>query len=137
MSKQTAKPGHSKPVFDQLLAESDRFRRFIFASYVRGERPDRIGAGGLSPPVDRRLARFLIERGAAGSLAMTHQDIAMELGTAREVVSRLLKHFETDGLVQLERRRIVVTDPAEVVRSPAVFVILSQTDEPHHVRFAP
>jgi CRP/FNR family transcriptional regulator len=42
---------------------------------------------------------------------MTHQDIAMELGTAREVVSRLLKHFETDGLVRLERRRIVVSDP--------------------------
>ena len=101
-----------KPVFDQLVAESDRFRRFIFGSY--GERLNGLIALVQEVSlrqVDRRLARFLIERGAGGSLAMTHQDIAMELGTAREVVSRLLKHFETDGLVRLERRRIVVSDP--------------------------
>jgi CRP/FNR family transcriptional regulator len=60
--------------------------------------------------VDRRLARFLAERGAAGPIAATHQEIASELGTAREVVSRLLKQFEAEGLVALERRQIVVSN---------------------------
>ena len=54
--------------------------------------------------------------GRAGPIAMTHQEIATELGTAREVVSRLLKHFEAEGLVRLERRQIVVADAGRLAR---------------------
>ena len=43
-----------------------------------------------------------------------YKEIAAELGTAREVVSRLLKHFEAQGLVRLERRQILVTDMAQL-----------------------
>jgi CRP/FNR family transcriptional regulator len=51
-----------------------------------------------------------MDRGSHGPIAATHQDIATELGTAREVVSRLLKQFESEGLVRLERRQIEIAD---------------------------
>lgn len=47
---------------------------------------------------------------------MTQQEIAAELGTAREVVSRLLKQFAADGLVQIERKSIVVAAPKRLAR---------------------
>lgn len=62
--------------------------------------------------VDQRLASALLERAdpASGDLHVTHEGLALELGTAREVVSRILKSFEQEGLVRLGRRRITVTD---------------------------
>lgn len=65
--------------------------------------------------IDRRLAEFLIERaegktGVVPMLSMTHEQIASELGTAREVVSRLLKEFERRGVVRLQRGQITVVD---------------------------
>ncbi len=100
-----------KAIFERLLAESVGFRHFVFSSYG-GRLRDLIAMVQevSQRHVDRRLARFLSEHGAAGPIAATHQEIAVELGTAREVVSRLLKHFETEGLVRLERRQIMVTD---------------------------
>ena len=100
-----------KPLFEQLLAQSAAFRHFVFSSY--GDRLRDLIAlvqEVSQRQVDRRLARFLMERGAHGPIATTHQDIAAELGTAREVVSRLLKHFEAEGLVRLERRQIEIAD---------------------------
>ncbi|WP_235012736.1 Crp/Fnr family transcriptional regulator [Spiribacter roseus] len=60
--------------------------------------------------LDERLAEKLVERQFQGQLAVTHQDLAVELGTAREVVSRLLKEFERRGLVRLERGCITISD---------------------------
>ncbi len=105
-----------RPLFEELLAQSPGFRRFVFSSY--GERlRDLIGLVQevSKRHVDRRLARFLCDR-AAGPIAMTHQEIATELGTAREVVSRLLKQFAGEGLVEIERRHIVVADKARLLR---------------------
>jgi CRP/FNR family transcriptional regulator len=59
------------------------------------------------------LARRLLESGAAsGEVVTTHQQLAAELGTAREVVSRFLKEFEHRGLVRLARGRIMIADRA-------------------------
>jgi len=44
-------------------------------------------------------------------LEATHQKLADELGSVREIVSRLLRSFETRGWVKLERERITVLDP--------------------------
>ena len=100
-----------KALFEELLAQSSAFRHFVFASYGSRLRDLIALVQEVSQRhVDRRLARYLCERGAAGAIAATHQEIATELGTAREVVSRLLKHFEAQGLVRLERRQIVVAD---------------------------
>lgn len=103
-----------RPLFEELLASSPGFRRFVFSSY--GERlRDLIGLVQevSQRHVDRRLARFLAER-AASPIEMTHQEIAAEIGTAREVVSRLLKQFAAEGLVSIERRHVVVTDAARL-----------------------
>jgi CRP/FNR family transcriptional regulator len=105
-----------RPLFEELLASSPAFRQFVFSSY--GERlRDLIGLVQevSQRHVDRRLARFLAER-AGQPIEMTHQEIAAELGTAREVVSRLLKQFAGEGLVAIERRHIVVADAARLSR---------------------
>jgi len=59
--------------------------------------------------MDKRLAQFLLKQ--ARCLHITHQDIAVELGSAREVISRLLKDFERRGWVSLRRGQIEIHDP--------------------------
>ena len=62
---------------------------------------------------DKRLAGFLLEEsGLEGtpSLKMTHERIANHLGTAREVVTRMLRYFQSEGMVRLSRGEITITD---------------------------
>ena len=64
---------------------------------------------------DKRLAKFLLEESAVegtDSLKITHEKIANHMGTAREVVTRMLRYFQGEGLVQLSRGTITVTDEA-------------------------
>mgnify|MGYP001806335523 FL=1 len=105
-----------KVLFEELMAMSPAFRSFVFSSYGVRLR-DLIGLvqDVSQRQLDRRLARFLVDR-AAAPLTMTQQEIAAELGTAREVVSRLLKQFAADGLVQIERKSIVVAAPERLAR---------------------
>jgi cAMP-binding proteins - catabolite gene activator and regulatory subunit of cAMP-dependent protein kinases len=56
-----------------------------------------------------RLARLLLQR-QAEILRVTHQELAVELGTAREVVSRVLKGFERRGLIAAGRGRITIVN---------------------------
>ena len=60
--------------------------------------------------LDQRLAAALLGRGP--ELALTHQALADELGTVREIVSRLLRRFEREGWVSLARERIHILDSA-------------------------
>jgi len=60
--------------------------------------------------LDQRLAAALLGRGP--DLALTHQALADELGTVREIVSRLLRRFEREGWVRLSRERIHICDSA-------------------------
>lgn len=62
---------------------------------------------------DKRLAVFLLDeiaRSGTDSLSVTHEQIAKYMGSAREVVSRMLKIFENDGLVELSRGGIKIID---------------------------
>jgi len=62
--------------------------------------------------MDTRLAAFLVERSRAASLIhITHQEIAAELGSSREVISRLLEDFSVQGLLRSTRGVIEVLDP--------------------------
>lgn len=68
----------------------------------------------VSKNMGQRVAAFLLEQSAlenSRTLALTHDAIARNLGTAREVVSRTLKYMETDGLLRLARGSIRLTDP--------------------------
>ena len=63
--------------------------------------------------MDSRLAAFLIEESTLADstvLHMTHEKIASHLGTAREVVTRMLKYFQAEGIVALTRGNIEVLD---------------------------
>jgi CRP/FNR family transcriptional regulator len=70
--------------------------------------------------MDRRLAEYLLTRFDSQSVpraavSVTHEQVAMDLGSAREVVSRLLKDFERRGAVELGRGRLMLRD-ADVLR---------------------
>ena len=58
--------------------------------------------------LDQRLAKALLGRGPR--VALTHQALADELGTVREMVTRLLKRFERQGWVELSREQILLCD---------------------------
>ena len=62
---------------------------------------------------DERLAQFLIEESqleGSSSLVITHDKIANHMGTAREVVTRMLRYFQSEGMVRLTRGTVEITD---------------------------
>ena len=62
---------------------------------------------------DKRLAAFLLEEAAieeSTSLKITHEKIAAHMGSAREVVTRMLRYFQSEGMVKLTRGTIEITD---------------------------
>lgn len=62
---------------------------------------------------DKRLAEFLLEESAldgGDTLKITHEKIAAHLGTAREVVTRMLRYFQSEGMVSLARGTVELTD---------------------------
>jgi CRP/FNR family transcriptional regulator len=98
-----------KALFDQLIAESPPFRRFIFTFFA--QRLTLLMA--LIEEItfhhtDARLAGLLLRTGP--ELHSTHQMLADELGSVREVISRILKDFESRSLVHLDRGQIRVLD---------------------------
>ena len=99
-------------VFDRLVAEAEPFRKFVFDAYSRRlidmlRVVDDVAFGRI----DVRLAeRLLALAGDMKEIAATHQDLASELGTAREVISRVLADFQKRGLVQQSRGRIALVD---------------------------
>ena len=63
---------------------------------------------------DKRLAAFLLEESNLENsltLKITHERIANHMGTAREVVTRMLRYFQSEGMVALTRGTIQITDP--------------------------
>ena len=65
----------------------------------------------------QRLAEFLLEEvQLEGSpiLKITHEKIANHMGTAREVVTRMLRYFQNEGMVKLTRGAIEITDPQKL-----------------------
>jgi CRP/FNR family transcriptional regulator, anaerobic regulatory protein len=100
------------PRFMEGIEHSPGFRRFVFQGY--GQRIaelmtliDEVAFGRLNA----RLAHRLLELAhGADALQCTHQDLAVELGSAREVVSRALKDFERQGWVHLARGHIDLLD---------------------------
>lgn len=98
----------SPPRFEELLGDA-RFRTFVFALFSRRIADLMMLVDALAfKRLDQRLALIL----ATGPRPRrcTHQQIADELGTVREIASRVLKDFEREGLIRLGRGRIEVMD---------------------------
>lgn len=65
--------------------------------------------------LDKRLAAFLLEESAiedSDTLKLTHETIANHLGSPREVITRMLRYFQSEGVVRLSRGAVTITDPA-------------------------
>lgn len=98
--------------FNALMDSSANFRRLVFTSYAQRMADLMQRIEQLSDvPVDVRLAGCLLERSdATRMVAATHQALATEIGTAREVVSRTLERLAQLGMLRLSRGRIELTD---------------------------
>lgn len=105
----------SVSTFQALLAQSADFRRFVFASFATRIADllaliEDVAFGRI----DQRLHHALWQRQrqhGRSLLEVTHQDLAVELGTAREVISRRLKDFERQGWLRLSRGKIELLPP--------------------------
>lgn len=83
----------------------EAFRRFVFGAFASRMRElSRLAGTVAFQRLDRRLATRLVGHGAV--VRTTHQALADELGTAREIVTRLLHRFESAGWVTLSRECI-------------------------------
>ena len=63
--------------------------------------------------MDKRLAIFLLEestKSGKDTVKLTHEQIAKYMGSAREVVSRMLKYFSSEGMVEVSRKGVRITD---------------------------
>ena len=72
--------------------------------------------------LDKRLSGFLLEESDledSVELKITHEKIANHLGTAREVVTRMLRYFQNEGMVKLSRSTIEITNKAALKKLQA------------------
>lgn len=102
------------PVFQKWMATSATVREYIFGVVAsRFAAVTSLIEEVAFRKMDQRLSAYLAQRfGSDGSaqreLTITHEQIAADLGTAREVVSRLLKELERQNVVRLQRGRIIL-----------------------------
>jgi CRP/FNR family transcriptional regulator len=105
-----------RAVFDDMVARSSTFRTFVFAAFSKRitdlfRMIDEVAFQRL----DVRLADKLIELAKGqGVVAATHQKLSVELGTAREVISRQLQEFQRRGWIELTRGSVHLRDLAKL-----------------------
>lgn len=97
------------PDVTRWLAASEAWRAFLFGLVSRRltqviSTVEEVAFRRMDVRVARHLLR--LSDGSSGAVRVTHQEIASELGTSREVVSRILKDLEHDGLVGLGRGEV-------------------------------
>jgi CRP/FNR family transcriptional regulator len=104
-----------KPVFDQLLGSHAPFRQYVFSLFAERltDLMTLVEAVAFHK-LDRRLAAALLGRGRI--VALTHQQLADELGSVREIVTRVLRGFADQGWVQSTRGAIEVLDAVALRR---------------------
>lgn len=101
-----------RAVFDDLISQSKLFRDFVFAAFSKRITDlflmiDEVAFQRL----DVRLADKLIElSNGQDTVETTHRKLSVELGTAREVISRQLQEFQRRGWIEQARGRVVLTD---------------------------
>lgn len=103
-----------RAVFDDLIAQSETFRRFVFSAYSKRITDLFLVIEEIAfQRVDIRLAQKLLElAGSSSHVASTHQQMAAELGTAREVISRQLREFQRRDWITQSRGTIEIIDRA-------------------------
>lgn len=110
-----------RTTFDDLIARSAVFRQFVFTAFgARITNLLRLIKDIAFSRIDVRLAQRLLElSGDAGHIELTHLQLAAELGTAREVVSRQLNEFQRRGWIATSRGAIEVVNSCGLRRLAA------------------
>ncbi|MCC6608585.1 MAG: Crp/Fnr family transcriptional regulator [Burkholderiales bacterium] len=98
------------PIFNRLVTEHEPFRAYVFGLFAEriSDLMQLVEAVAFHR-LDQRLAALLLGKGKI--IRTTHQQLADELGSVREIVSRLLRSFADQGLVALSREQIEILDP--------------------------
>jgi CRP/FNR family transcriptional regulator len=104
-------------LFDTLIAQSPPFRRAVFTAVSTRitelfQLVEDVAFGRL----DARLAQCLLRLAQGREVRATQQQLASEIGSAREVVSRLLTEFQRRGFVQVSRGIVSIADRAGLER---------------------
>lgn len=105
-------------VFGRLFDAAPPLRRYVMEMFAtRLQEVMFLVSEVAFARMDQRLAKLLatrceVEARRASAVAVTHHEIADELGTAREVVSRILRSFADQGLVSVARGQVTIIDPA-------------------------
>jgi len=107
-----------RALFDELIASSREFRRFVFTAFSRRvTNLFRIIEEVAFARIDVRLAQRLLQKAADHDhVTATHQEFASELGSAREVISRQLQEFQRHGWIKASRGEIRIVDRKALAR---------------------
>lgn len=101
-----------KDAFEAMMATNIQLQTFVYDMMVnRFMAMMQMIEHIVFEKMDKRLVEFLLDRcekNKTNIVEMTHEHIATELGTAREVVSRMLKQLESEGYVQLGREKVKI-----------------------------
>ncbi len=105
-----------REVFDDLVAGSKPFRDFVFAAFSKRITDLFLMIDEVAfQRVDVRLADKLIKlSGDADKVSTTHQKLSVELGTAREVISRQLQEFQRRGWIEQARGSVTLKDRSKL-----------------------
>ena len=108
------------PLFSSLIIQNPGFRDFVFHLFSERianlmELVEEVAFTRL----DQRLAKQLLSR-PDNVLNITHQQLANELGSVREIISRLLKGFAAQGIVGLSREQIKILDREKLTQLASV-----------------
>jgi CRP/FNR family transcriptional regulator len=112
--------------FHELLNQSPRLRKLVFDNYSQrlSELLELVRSLAFAPLESRLAQRLLQLADACNTLEMTHQALATDLGSTREVISRKLKEFERLGWLRLHRGHI------EILDRPAIAALADPDDNP-------
>ncbi|NRA53577.1 MAG: Crp/Fnr family transcriptional regulator [Gammaproteobacteria bacterium] len=114
-----------KHKFDKYIDQNSDFRAFVFNSFSERLSTLILLVEQLNlTSVEQRLTQYLLAACQPNlTIKITHQAIATEIGSAREVVSRHLKELEHKNIVMLNRSKITVIDVAnlrEIAKNPII-----------------
>jgi len=110
-----------REMFLTLMDRSPGFRHFVFGAFAdRMQGMMTLLERVAFQKVESRLAATLLDRAEDRVVCATHQELAVRIGTAREVVSRRLDALARRGLVRLERGTVTLSDPAGLAELAAV-----------------
>ncbi|WP_420397712.1 Crp/Fnr family transcriptional regulator [Nioella sp.] len=106
-----------RSVFDDLISQSKEFRTFVFSAYSKRITDlFHVIEDIAFQRMDIRLAQKLLDLKQGATVKATHQQLAAELGTAREVISRQLSEFQRRDWIKQTRGNVELLDEASIAK---------------------